>query len=148
MNPVLLTLTTVCFTVGLSTVALTQATTNKPDRLGDYYSNEAPLKGTATRSLMAGSLWEVVASQLNCRRGSGTEYAIVRRFKRGDVLEAEVYRGGSDEVLRNATDRSGKPWMPVRGTSAVATCYVRASKRYIQPLKGEEVRPPAIKKPE
>lgn len=134
MNSLILASITGCFTIALSTIALTQSTTNNPDRLGDYYSNEAPLKGTAQRALMAGSLWEVGANQLNCRRGGGNEYAIVRRFKQGDVLEAEVYRGGSDEVLRNATDRNGKPWMPVRGTAPASTCYVRANKRYIQPL--------------
>lgn len=134
MNLALLALTTACLTIALPTIALTQATTNQPDRLGDYYSNEAPLRGAAMGALMAGSLWKVVASQLNCRRGGGTKHAIVRQLKRGDVLEAEVYRGGSDEVLRNFTDRTGKPWMPVRGTAADATCYVRANKRYIQPL--------------
>lgn len=134
MNLSLLALTTASFTIVLPTIALTQSTTNKPDRLGDYYSNEAILKGTATGAAMAGSRWNVVASQLNCRRAGDAEQAIVRRFKRGDVLEAEVYWGGSDEVLRNAIDRNGKPWMPVRGTSAGAICYVRANKRYIQPL--------------
>jgi hypothetical protein len=134
MNLSLLALTTAYFTIGLSTIARVQPLTNQPDRLGDYYSNEAPRKGTATGSLMAGSLWQVVASQLNCRRASGNDQAIVRQFQQGDVLQAEVYRGGSDEVLRNPTDRSGKPWMPVRGTSAAATCYVRANRHYIQPL--------------
>ncbi|XGV95464.1 MAG: hypothetical protein ACAF41_22300 [Leptolyngbya sp. BL-A-14] len=134
MNFSRLALTTACLTIALPTIALTQSTTNNSDRLGDYYSNEAPLKGATQRALMAGSLWKVVASQLNCRRSAGNEQAIVRRFKQGDVLEAEVYRGGSDEVLRNATDRSGKPWMPIRGTASASTCYVRANKRYIQPL--------------
>ncbi len=134
MNRPLLALTTVFFTFGLSTIALVQPLINQPDRLGDYHSNEAPLRGTAVGALMAGWLWQVAARRLNCRHASGNEQVIVRQFKQGDVLEAEVYRGGSDEVLRNPIDRSGKPWMTVRGKSASAICYVRANKRYIQPL--------------
>ena len=133
MKPTLMAVST-AFTLGLSTLALTQVlATNKPDRLGDYYSNEGEVKGLATSPLAEGSLWQMVAVRLYCRSAPGNGQAIVRQFKKGDVLQTEVYRGESDEVLRNPTDRSGKPWMPVRGKSADDTCYVRANQRYIQP---------------
>jgi hypothetical protein len=135
MKHCLLVLTAAFFATSFSTIVLAQPITNQPDRQGDYYSNEAPVKGKAPRLLMAGSLWRVVVVNLNCRRNFGTTHAIVRRFKHGDVLQAEVYRGGSDEVLRNSIDRSGNPWMPVRGKTMNDRCYVRANQRYIQPLK-------------
>lgn len=52
----------------------------------------------------------------------------------GELLEVEVYRGGSDEVFVNRLDRKGKPWMPVRGRDIQDICYVRANSRYIQPF--------------
>jgi hypothetical protein len=108
----------------------------QPDRAGDYLSNEAPVQGTVPRSLMAGGLWQVVATGLNCRSQGGMSYAIARQFTQGELLQADVGRGGADEVLFNAKDQSGKPWMRVR--SATGTdyhCYVRANRRYIQPYR-------------
>lgn len=58
----------------------------------------------------------------------------MRTFQSGDILQVEVYRGGSDEVLLNVVDAAGKPWMPVRGSRIADRCYVRANQRYIQPL--------------
>jgi hypothetical protein len=101
---------------------------------GDYYSNEAPVKGTAPRSLMPGSLWRVTATHLNCHAAPGADQPIVRSLQQGDEFQVEVFRGGSDEVLLNAKDAAGKPWMPVRGQSFVDRCYVRANQRYIQPV--------------
>lgn len=115
---------------------------NLPDRAGDYYRNEAPIKGNARPPLMAGSLWQVVAVEVACRRAPNMKAAIVRQLKRGDILQSEVYRGGSDEVLLNVKDANGKPWMPVRGQHSNQPnqqrsshlCYVRANHRYIQPV--------------
>ncbi len=121
------------------TVTLAQNIPQKaPDESGDYYSNEAPLKGTAPSPLMAGSLWLVVKNQLNCRQNAGRNEPIIRQFKKGDIIQAEVGRGGADEVLINALDDQGKPWMYVRGGKDVKdlpirSCYVRANQRYIQP---------------
>jgi hypothetical protein len=109
-----------------------------PDRQGDYYTNHTPLKGKVPKAskLMPGSLWLVVSAGLNCRRSLTTKSAIVRQFKRGDVLQAEVARGGSDEVLQNAKDTEGRPWMPVRPKSLERKdiCYVRANNRFLQPV--------------
>ena len=112
-----------------------------PDESGDYYSNEAPLKGTVPRHLMSGSLWLVVVkNQLNCRQKPGINQPVVKRFKKGDIIQTDVGRGGSDEVLINTLDNQGKPWMYVRGGKDVKdlpihSCYVRANKRYIQPYQ-------------
>lgn len=115
-------------------IALSQSLP-QPDRAGDYRSNEAPLKRqNPPRPLQAGSLWQVVPQSLNCRVAPGTHQPILRQYQRGAILEAEVGRGGSDEVLLNALDAERKPWMAVRGKGVEDRCYVRANKRYIQPL--------------
>jgi hypothetical protein len=120
---------------GAATVAIAQAPIPQPDSNGNYSRNEAPLKAASTDNHLApGSLWQVVSIGLNCRSVPGTVQPVVRQFAQGAVLQAEVYRGGSDEVLQNATDQNGKPWMPVRGESSGDVCYVRANSRYIQPL--------------
>jgi hypothetical protein len=112
-----------------------------PDASGDYYSNEAPLKGTVPRPLMPGSLWLVVVeNQLNCRQKAGINQPVVKLFKKGDIIQTDVGRGGSDELFINALDDQGKPWMYVRGGKDVKdlpirSCYVRANKRYIQPYQ-------------
>lgn len=111
---------------------------------GDFYSNDAPRKGRVPdhTKTMAGSLWQVVTPHLNCRRQASRQAPIVRQFRRGDILEAEVGRGGSDEVLRNALDEKGKPWMAVRYRTYrwEDACFVRAHRRYIQPLTNPKNR--------
>ncbi|MDX2242785.1 MAG: hypothetical protein NW224_19015 [Leptolyngbyaceae cyanobacterium bins.302] len=66
---------------------------------------------------MPGSLWRVVSPALNCRRQPNASSPVMRQYKAGDILQVEVYRGGSDEVHLNAKDATGKPWMRVRATS-------------------------------
>jgi hypothetical protein len=105
----------------------------QPDRNGDYAKNEALIQAKKPFN-SPGSLWQVVSARLNCRRSAGMNYGIVRQFKRGYLLQANIGRGGSDEVLINATDQQGKPWMPVRSAAGENYgCYVRANSRYIQP---------------
>ena len=99
----------------------------------DFDRNETSKKGTVFSPLMPGSLWRVVSPMLNCRIEPGTEKAIVKQFNRGDIIQAEVWRGGADEVLVNPLDGEGKPWMHVRGDrhiktpSQITRCYVRAN---------------------
>ena len=69
-----------------------------PDRDGDYFSNAALIQAKKPFN-SPGSLWQVVASRLNCRSGIGMNYNVTRQFKRGEVLQANIDRGGSDEVL-------------------------------------------------
>lgn len=114
------------------------AQTPQPDRHGNYPSNQATIAGQAPPPLTPGSLWQVTAPGLNCRSGAGLTHAIVRQFGQGDLLQADLGRGGSDEVLLNPRDASGNPWMRVRSPIGQHyDCYVRASQRYIQPYAGE-----------
>jgi hypothetical protein len=109
----------------------------KADRNGDYFSNYAPIQAQKP-SNSPGSLWQVVSPGLNCRRVSGMQSPIVRQFKKGTILQADVGRGGSDEVMINGKDKQGKPWMRVRSTAGETyNCNVRANRRYIQPYTGK-----------
>ncbi len=111
---------------------------SQPDAMGDYARNETPLLGIvpAGSNLQPGSMWRVVSPGLNCRRQATVNAPIVRQFRAGDRLQAEVGRGGSDEVFLNPKDATGKPWMWVRSTTyrLEAACYVRANRRYIRPV--------------
>lgn len=139
MNSRILALGFLVLSSSVTTVTFAQnAPRNSPDRSGDYYSNEAPEKGTARSPLSAGSLWSVVTPKLNCRNAPGTSSQIIKVFSRGDIIQAEVGRGGADEVLINSRDNKGKPWMKVRGgkvfnSSSSLNCYVRANSLYIEP---------------
>lgn len=105
------------------------------DLQGNYASNETPVKAAHSSPYAAGSLWQVVvADGLNCRRSASLQSSIVRTYLIDTLLEVEVYRGGSDEVLVNPLDENGRPWMPVRGKNAEDVCYVRANSQYIQPV--------------
>lgn len=112
--------------LALSPVVVQAQTT---DSQGNYFNNEVPSK------YASGSLWRVVVPDgLNCRRSASLQSAIVRSYLINSVLEVEIYRGGSDEVLINPLDEKGKPWMPVRGKDFDNVCFVRANSRYIQPV--------------
>ncbi len=105
------------------------------DLQGNYFRNETMVQADGRDSkLSAGSLWLVRVNGLNCRRSASLDSAVVRTYALGSLLEVEVYRGGSDEVLLNPLDRNGRPWMPVRGTRIEDVCFVRANSRYIQPF--------------
>ena len=105
------------------------------DSQGNYYSNESNVQAEVTNSkIAAGSLWRVAVTALNCRRSASITSNIVRTYLSGELLQVEVYRGGSDEVLVNPLDKNGKPWMPVRGKNTEDVCYVRANSRFIQPF--------------
>jgi hypothetical protein len=123
---------------GAPLVSAQTPVTPKPDRNGDYFSNEALIQGKVPRPYSTGSLWQVVPVELNCHSGVGLDYGITRKFKRGEILQADLGRGGSDEVIRNAKDKNDKPWMRVRSASGENyNCYVRANNVYIQPYQGK-----------
>jgi len=121
-----------------SAIAQTPVPIPQADQAGDYDRNETPIQGPVppNSKLVPGSLWQVVRSGLNCRRKPGATQPLLRQFKFGDILQAEVSRGGSDEVFSNARDTTGKPWMWVRAKSFKLedACYVRANRRYIRPV--------------
>jgi hypothetical protein len=105
------------------------------DQQGNYYKNETSVQAPLNSQKVAGSLWRVVVDDgLNCRHSASLQSPVVRTYLKDALLEVEVYRGGSDEVLVNPVDENGKPWMPVRGKDVSDVCYVRANSRYIQPV--------------
>lgn len=88
-----------------------------------------------TGPLQAGCLWRVLPAHLNGRREPDPKAPVVRVFRRGTVLQADVGRGGSDEVLFNARDRQGNTWMRVRTAEGRdLNCYVRAHRDFIAPV--------------
>jgi hypothetical protein len=69
---------------------------------------------------------------------SANTVAAQRQFKKGTILQSDVGRGGSDEVVINGKDKQGKPWMRVRSVAGETyNCNVRANSRYIQPYTGK-----------
>ena len=105
---------------------------------GDWVTNAGPVLGKATEHrAAAGALWQVITPKgLNCRAQAQPNATIVKRFVAGQLLQANLYAGGSDEVLLNGKDQQGRYWMAVR-TPAGQTldCYVRAHRRLIQPVR-------------
>ena len=108
----------------------------KPDAQGNYLRNDGPRQATAPRgSLAAGSLWRVLAPHLNGRAQARLDAPVVRVFARDTILQADLGRGGSDEVLFNAIDAQGHTWMRVRPREGQdLNCYVRAHRKLIAPL--------------
>jgi len=106
------------------------------DYKGNYFRNETPIQAPRRLNsvLSQGSLWRVQSNSLNCRRSASVFSPIVRTYLKDNLLEVEVYRGGSDEVSINYLDDDGKPWMPVRGESYEDRCFVRANSLYILPV--------------
>lgn len=138
-NSLVLTLAGLVITPLIITAPIVAQTPPVPqsDRNGDYFSNEGPVLGTKPSGSrnMLGALWQVQSAKLNCRSGIGLEHKVVRQFKQGERLQADVGRGGSDEVFINGKDKSGKPWMWVRSATGESyNCYVRANRSYIRPV--------------
>lgn len=138
MNNRLLTLTTLIF-INTANIAIAQEDFyNKPQITtnGDYVTNASPIKGKVRdRTLLAGSLWRVITPNLNCRKNPNIHSQIIRSFHKNTLLQADLGGGGSDEVIYNAKDTQGKTWMRTRSKNGIDyNCYVRANKKYIQPV--------------
>ena len=103
---------------------------------GDFLTNATPVQGKViSGSLMAGGLWRIITSNLNCRQDLSLTSPIVRTFKKGDIIQADVGAGGADEVLYNAKDHHDNTWMLSRSKNGRDyKCYVRANKKYIEPV--------------
>ena len=121
--------------VTLLPVSVVQAEVAVPDKQGNYYRNETNVRAQRVDRYGTGSLWRVVVDSLNCRKEPSINSAVQRTYNANDIIEAQIGRGGSDEVLINARDKNGRPWMQVRSvTSTFEGCYVRANSRFIQPV--------------
>ena len=94
----------------------------------EHRSNSGPVLGLAAPPSSPGSLWVVLGEELQGRAAPHDSAPVVRVFRRGEVLQAEVGRGGSDEVLLNSIDQQGRAWMAVRGPGLPDYgCNVRAN---------------------
>ncbi len=103
---------------------------------GDYITNAGPVQASTQTPFTPGALWRVFSKQLNCRQDAEPNSKILLVFKQGAVLEANLGRGGSDEVIYNAKDTRGKTWMAVRFKHrSNDRCYVRANRLFIRPVQ-------------
>jgi len=106
------------------------------DGHGNWLTNAGPVSGQATSPQTPGALWRVVSPQLNCRAQPRRHAALIVTFRQGQLLQADLGRGGADEVYFNALDRAQHPWMRVRSPQGKSlNCFVRAHRSFIQPLK-------------
>lgn len=105
------------------------------DARGNWLTNAGPVYGQVQSPQIPGALWRVVAPHLNCRTQPRRSAKVVHTFKRGALVQANLGRGGSDEVLYNALDLGKNPWMWVVGPQGQPyACFVRAHRSLIQPL--------------
>lgn len=121
--------------VTLLPVNFVQAQVAVPDKQGNYDRNETNVQSPRGDRYGTGSLWRVVVDGLNCRQEPRIDSPVQRTYAANDIIEVQIGRGGSDEVLINARDQNGSPWMPVRYVpSTFEGCYVRANSRFIRPV--------------
>ncbi|MBT9544316.1 MAG: hypothetical protein IV090_02915 [Candidatus Sericytochromatia bacterium] len=105
------------------------------DAQGNWLTNSGPVPGRTQSPQTPGALWRVVSHQLNCRAQPSRHAALITTFRKGHLLQANLGRGGSDEVLFNPLDRAKNPWMWVRSAEGHNLgCFVRAHRSFIQPL--------------
>lgn len=129
----------VCW-LSLCSLALAQETLyTRPQKSaqGEWLSNGGPVTGAIhDQGQMAGALWRVISRRgLNCRRGPELNSAIVRRLAYGTQIQADLGRGGSDDVYYNALDSRKQAWMLIRTAQGQKlNCYLRAHQSLIQPL--------------
>ena len=115
-------------------------TTPQINSQGNFLTNAGPVQGAMSAGrAQPGALWRIVALRLNCRQHPDGNAKVLLTFVQGHVVQADLGRGGSDEVLYNARDRGGRTWMKVRSQQGQAhNCYIRAHRQYIQPvLRGD-----------
>ncbi|AFY82162.1 hypothetical protein [Oscillatoria acuminata] len=63
-----------------------------------------------------------------------SQWSVVRRFQRGERLEAVTGNNANQIVL---LDKRGKPWIPV--SIEGENCFVRANQRFIVPIPEDPV---------
>lgn len=105
------------------------------DEKGDFLTCHGPVLGPVKQPLTPGSLWRVTSDGLDCRREPRADSPLIATLTKGSQLQADVGRGGSDEVWQNAVDSEGDYWMRVRDAEGrPLDGYVRANIRFLEPL--------------
>lgn len=100
----------------------------QPNKNGDYNSIISKFNdGKSSPHLV----WEVVSNELSCRARAGTNFRIVRKLAKGNVINVV----GSKTVVKDA---AGKPWLMVAKEGSAEDikirCFVRANKQFIKPI--------------
>jgi hypothetical protein len=100
----------------------------QPNKFGDYNSIQSRFKdGTTSTHLV----WKVVSNNLACRNQPGTNYRVVRKLSKNDVIDLV----GSRSIKRDA---KGKPWLLVAKQGSAEDikikCFVKANVQFIKPI--------------
>jgi hypothetical protein len=94
----------------------------------------SPEPGNYVRSDQS-KFWKINVEGLRGRSKPDPESSVVRRFRRGQQLQIDYGRGGSDEVFWNAVDRDGNTWIKVSSREGQPlNCYIRANPRWVVPV--------------
>ncbi|MBW4508980.1 MAG: hypothetical protein KME64_21050 [Scytonematopsis contorta HA4267-MV1] len=100
----------------------------QPSKSGDYNSIQSRFRNGTTSTHL---VWKVVSNNLACRSQPGTNYRVVRKLSKNDVIDLV----GSRSIKRDAT---GKPWLLVAKQGSAEDikikCFVRANVQFIKPI--------------
>jgi hypothetical protein len=96
---------------------------------GDYFKEDIPI---VDGDYLLSS-WRVASSSLNCRNGAGTNYEVLQKFTKDDLLEARTSYGRMSNVDPIHLDCRGLPWMHL--TTGYGDCFVRSNSQYIAPRR-------------
>lgn len=105
----------------IATTAIAQYHPARADAKGDYYTLDVGDRGYQ-------SLWVVVAGNLNCRMGAGSQYKVLVTWQKKARLTVQT----PDESREIQKDANGKPWLRVAWDRS--SCFVRANRKYINPV--------------
>lgn len=107
------------------------------DQNGDYFSGTLPVDSLQPDYVI--NRWQVTTpSGLNCRRDAGTEFSIVEVLTSGELFQVQTSEGRDQHNNPTKLDSRGLPWFKVTGSQNEIKCFVRANKRYIEPITQEQ----------
>lgn len=119
----------ISFAIALPEIVVAQ------DSSGNYYKGTLPYEDGGNYVV---GRWRVIApSGLNCRSGAGTEFAIVKTFRMGDLISPKTSEGRDQHNDPTELDKRGLPWFRLRSPrrNDSENCLIRANSRYISPEK-------------
>ncbi|WP_414529650.1 hypothetical protein [Nodularia chucula] len=100
----------------------------QPNRQGDYTSILSQFQNGKKSDHL---VWNVAASNLNCRAQAGVNYPVVRSLAKGDNLNIV----GNPTTYR---DKQGLPWLYIAKEGSAEDikirCFVRANTQFIKPI--------------